>query len=233
MAESAPAERRMLVWRHGQTTWNVQRRFQGQADAPLDDIGRAQARFAANYLAAEKPDALVSSDLSRAYDTANELSLLTGLDIQQDARLREASLGHWQGLTHSEVQDKFPTEYAEWLAGKQVDRGGETKAEVAARAMTLIDEIMAKTDLQTIVLVTHSAAAIALTGQILDFPQPLWKTIVPLANCHWSELRLGRNGWRLWSHNVGAVAPRIPAVPAEVAAAEPTAGEASDAEAFA
>ena len=205
----------------------MQRRFQGQADARLDEVGRAQARAAARQLAAVRPRAIVSSDLSRAAQTAAELAAVTGLTVTLDARLREGSLGYWEGLTREEVRRRYPQEYADWISGHPGRRGGgELRTEVAARAVAglaalpadaadeLPDDLSGgrSTELATlpVVLVTHSATAMALTGHLLGLPESLWRTIAPLANCHWSELRQQGGGWQLRSHNVGTVTPRIP-----------------------
>ena len=90
-------ERRIVLLRHGRTEWNATRRYQGQADPPLDEVGQAQAIEAAALVAAMRPDLLVSSDLQRACQTAEKLASLTGLELSLDARLRERHLGHWQG----------------------------------------------------------------------------------------------------------------------------------------
>lgn len=227
MRDAPPTMSRLILWRHGRTAWNLQRRFQGQADAPLDSMGVAQARAAAHHLTAESPDAIVSSDLARAADTAAELATLTGLPVRLDARLREHSLGRWEGLTREEVQRRYPEEFADWLAGRPGRRGGgELRSEVADRAASVLADL----DVPVAVLVTHSATAIALTGYLLGLPEDQWRVVAPLANCHWSELRPEGTGWRLRSHNVSAVAPRTPPVPDEVAAAEKTEPEPADAE---
>ena len=95
--------RRVLLLRHGRTRWNAEHRFQGQADPPLDDVGRAQAYEVAGLVAALRPGVLVSSDATRAMQTAAPIGEVTGLQIKTDPRLRERSLGHWEGLTRDEV----------------------------------------------------------------------------------------------------------------------------------
>lgn len=192
--------RRVLLWRHGRTSWNVEHRFQGQSDPPLDEVGRVQAVVAARLLAAYAPDALVSSDLRRAVQTARPLADLVGLPVALDARLRERSLGGWEGLTRDEVGRRHPEEYAHWLAGRE-DRqdGSEPRAVLAARALAGLDA--AEGD--TVVLVTHSATAIALTGRLLGLPVEGWRAVGPLANGRWSELTRDEHGWRLRAHNVG------------------------------
>ena len=106
--------------RHGRTAWNAERRFQGQADPPLDEVGRAQADEVAGLLAALRPSVIVTSDLLRATQTAAPLGELAGVDVQVDPRLRERSLGHWEGLTRDEVQERYPDEFADWIAGRDV-----------------------------------------------------------------------------------------------------------------
>ena len=87
--------RRIIFWRHGRTEWNAERRFQGQTDVPLDDLGRKQAAHAAQLLSGLEPDGIVSSDLSRARETAEALAVLTGLSVVTDERLRETYAGQW------------------------------------------------------------------------------------------------------------------------------------------
>lgn len=205
---SAP---RVIIWRHGRTAWNAEGRFQGQADPPLDDVGIAQARAAAALLVDFGVTAIVSSDLQRAAQTADALGERTGLPVTLDERLRERSLGHWEGLTRSEVEATFPDEFADWVVGRELNRrGGETRVKVAQRAFALFESLP---DEGVIVLVTHSATALALTGAVLRLP-PERHALGPLANCHWSELTRQDDGhYRLRAHNVGppgAVIPRAP-----------------------
>jgi broad specificity phosphatase PhoE len=203
--------RRVLILRHGRTLWNAERRFQGQADPPLDDIGRAQAYEVAAMVAAFRPEAIVSSDLQRATQTAGPLGELTGVPVVVDARLRERSLGHWEGLTRDEVQVRYPDEFAEWIAGRDVrKRGGETRDQVAARSLAAFTDLP---DVGVAVVVTHSATAMALCAALIGLTQQV-HVLGPLANCHWSELLLEPDGdggfWRLRAHNVGAPGPVIP-----------------------
>ncbi len=203
---SAPNRRRVLLLRHGRTEWNAQRRYQGQADPPLDDVGRAQAYEVAALIAALRPAVIVSSDARRAMQTAAPLSELTGLPVTAEPRLRERSLGHWEGLTRDEVARRYPDEYADWLAGRDVSRrGGETREQVAARAVAVFDDLA---ELDLAVLVTHSATAMALCSALLGLPQEP-HVLGPLANCHWSELR-HEVRWQLRAHNAGPPGPVIP-----------------------
>ena len=97
-----------MLWRHGQTRWNVEDRFQGHTDVDLDETGRDQAERAARLLGSLEPQAIVSSDLLRAANTARALSRVTGVPVDEDPRLRETFGGSWQGLTVSQIRDFDP-----------------------------------------------------------------------------------------------------------------------------
>jgi glucosyl-3-phosphoglycerate phosphatase len=204
--------RRVVVLRHGRTAWNAERRFQGQADPPLDDVGRAQAYEVALLIAAMAPQLIITSDLARAVQTATAVGQVCDLEVVQDKGLRERSLGHWEGLTRYEVEQSYPEEFADWAAGGDVSRrGGETRDQVAERALAVFQSLP---DVETTVLVTHSATAMALCAAVLGLTQRV-HVLSPLANCHWSELRRDESDitaipWRLRSHNVGAPGPVIP-----------------------
>jgi len=198
-----------VLLRHGRTAWNAERRYQGQADPPLDDVGRGQALEAAALVAAMNPDLIVSSDLQRARHTAEKLASLTGLTLTCDKRLRERNLGHWEGLTRAEVARRFPDEFGDWLAGRDISRrGGESRQEVADRALDLLGELP---EVELAVLVSHGATAMCLTAALLGLPQTP-SILGALANCHWTELRDIGAGWTLRAHNAGPPGPVIPSL---------------------
>ncbi|UQX87522.1 histidine phosphatase family protein [Jatrophihabitans telluris] len=201
--------RRIVILRHGRTQWNAQRRYQGQSDPPLDSVGQAQAIQAAALIAAMDPDVLISSDLQRAKHTADKVGSLAGLPVEVDKRLRERNLGHWEGLTRDEVAARYPDEFADWLAGRDVTRrGGESRQEVADRAMGVVAELR---DVELAVFVSHGATAMCLTAALLGLPQTP-SVLGPLANCHWTELRDDGQGWNLRAHNAGPPGPVIPLI---------------------
>ena len=211
---AAPGPSRVFVLRHGRTTWNAQNRYQGQADPPLDEVGIAQAGAAAALLATFAPDLIITSDLQRASATAAALEAATGLVAVRDPRLRERSLGHWEGLTRDEVEVRFPEEFAQWRAGRNVARrGGETRDEVTVRTRELF---AALPSVPIVVLVTHSATALALTEAVLELGSDR-HILGPLANCHWSELQrtdeAASVSWRLRAHNAGAPGGIVPHLP--------------------
>jgi broad specificity phosphatase PhoE len=205
--QAAPPVRRLMIWRHGRTEWNATGRFQGQLDPPLDDVGRAQAARTAPYLAAALQNVeavLVSSDLRRAVDTAAELAPLVGAAVQVDERLREHSLGSWEGLTRDEVAEQHPAQYHDWLAGRPVPgRGGEAQADVAARALAAVADLPPA---PAAVLVTHGGTAARLVEALLGVGPGHRRLFGPLGNCHWSELSFQGEGWRLMRHNVSVPA---------------------------
>jgi probable phosphoglycerate mutase len=203
---------RLLLWRHGRTSWNDNGRFQGHADPPLDDTGAHQARLAGPVVAAMAPEVVVTSDLQRCTATAEAL----GLPVRVDARLREISLGEWSGLTAAEAARRFPTEDAAWRRGGDVRRGGgETYAEVAVRAGAVLDELLAEglpahSD-GLVVFVLHGGTARAIIGSLLGLPSDVWWRFGPLGNCRWSLLRRRGGDFRLVEHNVGVAVASVAA----------------------
>ena len=98
----------MCLVSHAQTDWNVQGRFQGQTDIPLNEFGRDQALALQQKLSQENFQAIVASDLRRARETAEILAKPHGMIVQTDPRLRELNFGEWEGLTYAEIQQKYP-----------------------------------------------------------------------------------------------------------------------------
>ena len=203
----------LVVWRHGRTEWNASGRFQGQLDPPLDEVGLSQAAAAARALATLEPDLVVASDLQRAAATGAALAAAAGCPIRYDERLRETSLGTWEGLTRSEVEQRFPDDYAAWAEGRLQRRGGgETREEVAARMLPVVAEIEAGSEagrglgpVGTAVVATHGGAGLGLVGALVGLPPAHWGALAVLGNCRWAELKRTRKGWRIAAYN--AMAP--------------------------
>ncbi len=194
-----------MLWRHGQTVWNAERRFQGQSDIPLDETGQAQAGRAARLLAALHPDLIVSSDLSRAAGTAAALGRLAGLEVTLDKDLRERHGGCWEGLTDTEIRARYPAEHASWNPPD-----GEPSAVVAERVAGALQRIAsALTDQPDTaglaVVVSHGAALRLGMSRLLGMPDELSGVLGPLSNCSWSVLGRRRDRWRLLEHNAGTL----------------------------
>jgi probable phosphoglycerate mutase len=183
------SERRLVIWRHGQTTWNLEHRFQGQTDVPLDALGVRQAAGAARLLAELDPQVLVSSDLSRAFDTASALASRTGLTIATDPRLRETNGGAWEGMRRDDLLRTDPESYRAWLAGEFIRPGGtgEDRHVVGARVMAAVWDALAKTDPgRTAVVVTHGGAARAALAPLLNRPFEQIRFFSVMRNAAWS-----------------------------------------------
>ncbi len=194
---------RLLLWRHGQTEWNADSRVQGQTDVGLSPAGIEQAESMARRLATFQPDLIVSSDLSRAADTAAALAALTGLDVVSDPRLRERHFGQWQGLRLTEIAERWPAEYASWRAGQPVaGLGVETIEDLAKRVSAALQDVADRVPGGTAVVAMHGAAARHGCAALLGWPDAVTRTLGALANCHWTELRFDAvRGWQLWAHN--------------------------------
>lgn len=207
MTRPAGRGRKVVLWRHGQTAWNLQRRFQGNTDIDLTDDGVAQARRSARLLAALRPDAIIASDLRRTADTAAELAALTGLGVTHDENLRETYAGAWQGLTHEEIVERHAEEYAAWKRGEPVRRGGgELETEVADRAAPVVERHAEKLPEDgTLVVVSHGGTIRTTIGRLLGLEPRTWEALGGLSNCSWSVLGEGLRGWRLLEHNAGSL----------------------------
>ncbi|MEU9027824.1 histidine phosphatase family protein [Streptomyces sp. NPDC048383] len=206
-SQTGTTSRKIVLWRHGQTSWNLERRFQGSTDIELTGTGVAQARRAARLLASLQPDAIVASDLRRAADTAAELAAVTGLSVQHDEALRETYAGEWQGLTHDEILAKYGEQYAAWKRGEPVRRGGgELETEVADRAAPVVlRHAEALPAGGTLVVVSHGGTIRTTIGRLLGLESYYWEGLGGLSNCCWSVLGEGARGWRLLEHNAGTL----------------------------
>jgi probable phosphoglycerate mutase len=182
--------RRVIIWRHGRTEWNLAGRVQGQTDVPLDDVGREQARSAAARLASLQPTRIVTSDLARARDTADELGRLTGVDVTTDIRFRERSFGVREGLTMAEAWEQFPEHMARWLAGDEAGIPGSESSVAAGERFTsgLHEHLETLGPEETLVVVSHGGVTRAGTFSFLGLPRETWETFSGLSNCSWTVL---------------------------------------------
>ena len=197
---------KLVLWRHGRTAWNAERRFQGHSDVPLDQTGQAQARDAAPYLAAMRPAAIFSSDLARATGTAAYLAGLTGLPVQLDKDLRERGGGAWEGLTDAEIRAGYPEAYATFIPPD-----GEPVESVADRVSAAFERIAHGLDQSgpLAVLISHGAAINLGMSRLLGLSERV-RVLGPLGNCSWSVLGRRAGRWRLLEHNVGRLPDLAP-----------------------
>lgn len=151
---------RLLLVRHGQTDLNAARRYQGHLPTPLNAVGCAQAEALGRRLAGEPLDAVLSSDLPRALETARAIALHHALGVRCEPRLREIALGGWEGLTFDEIARRDPEAQARWIADPLAvaPPGGETLAALAERLRGVLGEAASLGEGRTVVLVSHGGA---------------------------------------------------------------------------
>ena len=200
--------RRLVVLRHGETSHNAAGIWQGHLDTPLSDRGIAQADAVGPAIAALSPDRIVSSDLARARLTAQSVGRACGIPVALDPRFREIDVGAWQGLTASEVADRWPEVQDALARGEDARRGdhGETVAEVAQRVgAALTEHLEALGPGQCLVVSTHGASGRTAAAWLLGLEHDLaWRVLGALGNCHWAELVEGRAGWRIQTWNTSS-----------------------------
>ena len=170
---------KVILVRHGQTEWNFLKKYQGQTDIPLMDIGRTQAQRAGEYLANnEAIEALYCSDLSRTKETAEIVGKAVSLIPICDPRLREIAFGEWEGLTFTQVYEKYQEEFNDWYNNtfKTKVPGGETFNQVIDRSMEAVKEILAKHK-GTVAIVTHVGVIKAILSQS-EVKSDLWQNTV-------------------------------------------------------
>jgi len=139
----------ILLARHGETDWNLNRRVQGHSDTPLNDTGRAQAQALGEELAGERIDAVYSSDLVRAHETARAVAEPRGLGVTAIRDLRERHFGTWEGMTDDEIFARFdPTPETSW-------GDGETREEMAERVLDALRRIAATHPGSRVLVVSH------------------------------------------------------------------------------
>ncbi|MDE9367604.1 histidine phosphatase family protein [Luteipulveratus sp. YIM 133132] len=208
LMRSGSGRRRIVVWRHGQTTHNAAGIWQGQLDTELSDLGRQQATDAAAVIATLEPVRIVSSDLRRAAATAQALVDVTGLTPTYDDRLREIHVGEWQGLTAGDVAERYPELQDALARGQDIARGvtGETLAQVVVRAGEAVREVIdTMEEGETVVLATHGVTGRAVAAHLVGIAQDVaWMSLAGLHNCHWVEIVEHRFGWRIERWNIGA-----------------------------
>jgi broad specificity phosphatase PhoE len=160
-----------------------------------------QAEALGTVFAADPPQVVVSSDLSRARDTAQAVCDHVGLPLLVDARLRETHYGEWQGMSAEELTAQWPAEFAAWRRWEGLPTGGEAPESVASRAVEVVVEHLPAEG--TLLLVTHGGTARTLVGRLTELDVDSWWRLGPLGNTCWSTLVEADRGWRLERHNAG------------------------------
>jgi probable phosphoglycerate mutase len=162
---------RIFLARHGATVLTAEDRFAGETDVPLADEGREQARRLAIRLSSQPVAAVYASPLTRCAETARLLAGPHDLAIQMRPEFREISHGRWEGLKRSDVEAKYPGEFADWENDPYTfaPEGGESGLAVTARALPALLEITRASAGKSVVIVSHKATIRLLISSLLGF----------------------------------------------------------------
>jgi glucosyl-3-phosphoglycerate phosphatase len=151
----------VFLVRHGEAEGNRERRFIGQQDVPLSDLGRRQADLAAHRLASSGATRVVASDLVRASATAQPLADLLGVRVEVDAALREVDNGAWTGLHAEEIEQGWPDLFSAYRAGDDVHRpGGERWEDVRSRVVPVVEDLLGASD--PVAVFTHGGPVLCV-----------------------------------------------------------------------
>lgn len=149
---------KFIILRHGYSMGNKEKRFSGQMDVPLDNVGHAQAECTAKYISSNfKVDSVYSSDLSRAYETALPVAKEFNLSVNKRTDLREVDVGEWEGKLIEDVKKEFPESFELYRTnpGLSAFDGGESYADVMERGRKAFAEIAKENEGKTVVVATH------------------------------------------------------------------------------
>jgi probable phosphoglycerate mutase len=191
----------LVLVRHGETVWNTESRIQGHTDSPLTPLGLAQARAIAKRLGGERFDALVSSDLGRARDTAGAIAGRTGHRTVEDARLRERNFGVGEGLTYGELDHQYPDVFSRVRTTDPDFRipGGESRRQFHDRVVAAFTAVAEAHEGKRIVVVTHGGVLAILYRHVhgLGIATP---HAIPIVNASYNILRFDAGAWQqvLW-----------------------------------
>lgn len=197
----------LILVRHGVTAWNKDRRFQGQIDIPLDDEGREQAERTGRRLARETVDAVYSSDLGRAWQTAGAIASALGLAVRAEHGLRERNYGAFEGCTHDEIRLHQPQAYARWHArepGFDLPGGGESLETFHARVLATLQALARRHPGERVVAVTHGGvldcAYRIASGLPIEAPRGHDLLNASLNRIGWGGGRFSLLGWADVAH---------------------------------
>lgn len=192
---------RLCLVRHGETSWNAERRLQGHLDIDLNEHGRRQARGTARALARHGFHAVYSSDLLRARTTADIVVRESGADVSSEPGLRERHYGQFQGLTYDEAQARFPEAYARFLARDTrfaFAAGGESLQDFANRITATLNRIVDRHPGEQVLIVTHGGVLDIVHRLVTGEPLETHRDFaIPNAALNWIEHAGGR--WQLIS----------------------------------
>jgi len=160
---------KLYIVRHGQTAWNKEEVFRGTKDIPLNDVGLKEAEALGVYLKGVSFDAIYTSPLSRATQTADAVARMVDISPQTEPNLIDLNFGTWQGVSHKEVKKKFPDLYNTWITAPEQAKfpGGESLQDVLNRIQSLISALLEKYPDETVGLFTHRVVCKVLICRLL------------------------------------------------------------------
>ncbi|MCP4541968.1 MAG: histidine phosphatase family protein [Chloroflexi bacterium] len=163
---------KIVLIRHGQTIWNRERRFRGQADVELDEFGQRQAQATGRYVAARWPVvAVYASPLQRTMQTAEAVARAQGLTATPLAGLLDINFGEWQGRLSKDLAQRYPALFRTWEESPHAVHfpGGERLDDVRSRIVTALDDVVARHKGQEVALVSHTVANRVLLCAVLGW----------------------------------------------------------------
>jgi len=172
---------KLCLVRHGQTDWNLEGRYQGQSDVPLNKNGREQAQSLIETLGDRNFSVVYTSDLSRARETAEPIAKALNIPLRVDPRLREINQGEWEGV----LVDDIKARYAELWAQRTIDPasvrppGGETVSEVAERVYAALDDIVRRFPADNVLVISHGLSIATAICRAQDIPVGQAYTVIP------------------------------------------------------
>ena len=186
---------RLVLVRHGASTWNVQHRIQGQLDPPLADLGREQAGRLAERFRGTHPAALYTSDLKRSVETAAAVAAVVGCRPIAMPELREIALGEWEGLTREEITSGYPDLWKRWVSDPDWDLvpGGERATDFERRVHGALDEIRRRHPHGDVLVFTHGGVIQVALGETLGWPGSRGAFPFRIQNTSISVIDIGRH----------------------------------------
>lgn len=191
---------RLCIVRHGETAWNAEHRVQGQLDIPLNEIGLRQAQAVGRTLKDERFDAIYSSDLVRARQTAQPSANLFSMKILLEKDLRERHYGIFERLTYAEVKVRYPEDYARFEARdpEYAFRTGESLKDFSARSIAVISRIVNEHEDESILVFTHGGVLDKLYRFITGLPLSAERNF-GIPNAGLNRVELTPSGWQIRS----------------------------------
>jgi broad specificity phosphatase PhoE len=185
--------KRILLVRHGETEWNAQEIFRGRRDVPLNKVGVRQAQLLGDYLEDLKIEAIYSSPLRRALDTAASIAGHHGLTVSVAPDLIDINFGAWEGLTHQEVKSRYGELYRRWLQEPHLVRipDGESLGDVRKRAGSVVAMAVSK----------HSGAVVLVSHRVVN--KVLICSLLGLDDSHFWDIRQDLAGITVFEHQSG------------------------------